>query len=95
MRQILITLALLAAFAGSPALASCLSQGEMREAVAAGQAIPAVNATRAAQGAYPGAEVTRVELCSAGGGLVYRITLLQRDGRVVQVDVDAGSGALR
>jgi uncharacterized membrane protein YkoI len=95
MRQILLTLALFAALTGSPAIANCLSQGEMREAVAAGQAISAVDATRAAQGAHAGAEVTRVDLCRAGGGLVYRITLLQRDGRVVQVNVDARSGALR
>ncbi|MCC5979477.1 MAG: PepSY domain-containing protein [Salinarimonas sp.] len=95
MRQTLLTLVILAAFAGSPALASCLSQGEMREAVAAGQAISAVDATRAAQQAYSGGEVTRVELCRAGGGLVYRITVLQRDGRVAQVNVDARSGALR
>ncbi len=94
MRQILLTLLILAAFAGSPVLASCLSQGEMREAVAAGQAISAVNATRAAQGAYPDAEVTRVELCRADGGLVYRITLLQRDGRVMQVNIDAVSGVM-
>lgn len=95
MRKILTLSLILASLAAGPAAASCLSQGEMREVVASGQVIPPVNATRAAQGAVPGGEVTRVELCRGGGGFIYQITVLQRDGRVVQVVVDGATGALR
>lgn len=95
MRTLLLLATLLIPLSAPLAQADCLSQGEMREVVASGSVIAPVSATRAAQAQSPGAEVTRVQLCRAGGGYVYEITLLQRDGRVVSVAVDAATGQLR
>lgn len=94
MRAILLLAMILVPLAAAPAQANCLSQGEMREIVASGAVISPVVATRAAQGAYPGAQVTSVDLCVAGG-YVYQLTLILRDGRVARVSVDGASGALR
>ncbi|MGL4438316.1 MAG: PepSY domain-containing protein [Bosea sp. (in: a-proteobacteria)] len=63
----------------------------MREAVFAGHAVPANAATRAAREASAG-DVVRVRLCHHEERLVYRITMLQRDGRVGHVTVDGSSG---
>ncbi|WP_372425759.1 PepSY domain-containing protein [Salinarimonas chemoclinalis] len=96
-RLALPLIALLLGLAAAPAPASaqaCLSPGETREAVAAGRVVPAVSAVRAAEGAVPGAQVTQVDLCPGGGGLVYRIAALGGDGRFVTVIVDAGSGGV-
>jgi uncharacterized membrane protein YkoI len=95
MRNLLLLATLLIPLSAPLAQADCLSQGEMREVVASGSVIAPVNATRAAQAQSPGAEVTRVLLCRQGGGYVYEITLLQRDGRVVSVAVDAATGQPR
>ncbi len=94
--RVLILIAFLLIPLGVPAAQeSCLSQGEMREVVASGAVVAPVAATRAAQAQSPGAEVTRVDLCRAGGGFVYSVTMLQRDGRVVRVTVDGSSGSVR
>ena len=70
---------------------SCLSGEQMRDAVVAGHAVPASAATRAARDASSG-EIVRVRLCHEQERLVYRVTLLQRDGRVDHVTVDGSSG---
>ena len=70
---------------------ACLSSEEMREAVFAGTAVPAATATRAARDASAG-DVVRVRLCHHEERLVYRVTLLQRDGRVGHVTIDGSSG---
>jgi uncharacterized membrane protein YkoI len=95
MRNFLLLVTLLIPLSAPVAQADCLSQGEMREVVASGAVVAPAGATRAAQAQSPGAEVTRVLLCRRGGGYVYEITLLQRDGRVVSVTVDGTSGQLR
>lgn len=95
MRNLLLLVTLLIPLSAPVAQANCLSQGEMREVVASSAVVAPAAATRAAQAQSPGAEVTRVQLCRAGGGYVYEITLLQRDGRVVSVTVDASSGQPR
>ncbi|TVR09705.1 MAG: hypothetical protein EA385_06150 [Salinarimonadaceae bacterium] len=94
MRVILLTAMILVPLASSPAQANCLSQGEMREVVASGAIVSPVSATRAAQSAHPGAQVTNVDLCDVGG-YIYQMTLLLRDGRVARVVVDGASGAVR
>ena len=68
-----------------------MSGEQMREAVGAGHAVPANAATRAARDASAG-DVLRVRLCHHHDRLVYRITMLQRDGRVGHVTVDGSSG---
>jgi hypothetical protein len=73
------------------AQSGCLSSEQMREAVITGLAIPANSATRAARDASAG-DVVRVRLCHHEERLVYRITMLQRDGRVGHVTIDGSSG---
>lgn len=88
-----VALVMLVGLGSAPAMAqsTCLSSEEMREAVFAGQAVPANTATRAAREASAG-DVVRVRLCHHAERLVYRVTLLQRDGRVGHVTVDGSSG---
>jgi uncharacterized membrane protein YkoI len=76
---------------GAATQSGCLSSEQMREAVFAGHAIPASTATRAAREASAG-DVVRVRLCHHDERLVYRITMLQRDGRVGHVTIDGSSG---
>jgi uncharacterized membrane protein YkoI len=74
-----------------PKLVGCLGESEIREEVAAKRVVPQVSALRAARGAL-GGEAVRARLCRHDGGLVYAITALKRDGRVVRVYVDAQTG---
>ncbi|GGH13967.1 hypothetical protein GCM10007036_12940 [Alsobacter metallidurans] len=74
-----------------PKLIGCLDQHEIREEVAAKRVVPQVVALRAARGAL-GGEAVRARLCRVDGGLVYAITALKRDGKVVRVYVDAQTG---
>ena len=75
---------------GLPAQAQgCLSQGEARQAVQSGQA---VSLSRLRAG-IPG-EVLSAQLCRAGGGLVYIVSVLGDGGQVKRMQVDAQSGAV-
>ena len=69
----------------------CLSEAEIREEVSAKRVVPQVTALRAARVAA-GGEAVRARLCRGEDGLVYAITALKRDGKVVRVLVDAASG---
>ncbi len=73
------------------AAGACLSSEQMREAIFAGHAVPATAATRAARDASAG-DVVRVRLCRENDSLIYRVTMLQRDGRVGHVTIDGSSG---
>lgn len=88
-----IAFAMLLSLGSAPAQAQsgCLSSEQMREAVFAGHAISAAAATRAAREASAG-EIVRVRLCHHDERLVYRVTMLQRDGRVGHVTIDGSSG---
>jgi uncharacterized membrane protein YkoI len=80
--------------AEAPASAkSCLSESEIREEVAAKRVIAQVAALRAARAAG-GGEVVRARLCRGEKGLVYAITSLKRDGKVLRIEVDAVTGRL-
>jgi hypothetical protein len=70
----------------------CLSPGDMREVVSANQVVAPVSAVRAARRVVPRADVVRARLCHGEVALVYVIMALRRDGRFVQVTVDASSG---
>lgn len=85
--------AALAQFSG-PALAACLSPAEARAVVASGQAGSLGPIVRTLK-QQAGVEVINGQLCTAGGGYVYRLTVLSQGGKVRQVTVDARSGRIR
>ncbi|WP_050996512.1 PepSY domain-containing protein [Chelatococcus sp. GW1] len=93
-RTIFAAIALLAGLASFEAAAqgACLSPDETRAAVAQGGVVAPQQAVSAARDAASGGEVVRAELCRQGGGYVYRISVLRRDGRVMRIVVDGGSG---
>lgn len=71
------------------AQAQCLSLQEQRAAVRSGQVV------RPGMVGQKLGEVLQVRLCRRGGSLVWEVTVLGRDGRVVEHLVDAGSGRVR
>lgn len=71
---------------------NCLSDADLREAVAEKRVIAPLMAIRAAREIMPRAEIQRASLCRHEQGLVYVLTALRRDGHFVQVTVDAQSG---
>ncbi|WP_407519700.1 PepSY domain-containing protein [Methylobacterium oryzisoli] len=76
----------------SQAAQTCLSPGDLREAVAEKRVVEPVAAIRAARTAVPRAEIVRANLCRRDEVLVYMLTALRRDGQFVHVMVDARSG---
>lgn len=78
-----------------PSESGCLSSGDATEAVAMHKVVPPAVALGHARGAVPDADVLRASLCRGQDALVYRITVLRRDGRLVRVTVDAPSGKVR
>ena len=95
-RHYLIALVVLAA--ARPAAAAdppaCLSQDQRRAAVAAHRAIPLARAVGDVRSRAAGAEVVGARMCYRGGQLVYLLTVLTRDGKVIRASVNAASGAL-
>jgi uncharacterized membrane protein YkoI len=93
---LLFTLALLAILS-LPAAAEeqprCLSRAEQRAAIAAGQAIPLATARKMLRQRMNG-ELVRARLCHESGRLIYRLTVLARDGKVRQVTIDATNGTV-
>src|SRR6516162_6755678 len=85
-------------FAAGPAAAAdpptCLSQDQRRAAVASHRAIPLARAVRDVRRRAAGAEVVGARLCYRGDDLVYVLTVLARDGKVVRASVNAASGVL-
>lgn len=71
---------------------ACLSDADLREAVAEKRVVPPFAAIRAARAAVSPAEIQRARLCRQNDGLVYLLTALRGDGHFVQVFVDAKSG---
>ncbi len=94
---LLLAAALLAAPgpASAEGEAGCLPPRQMQEALAEGGMVPPAHAVVAARRAVPGADVLRAALCRDGEAFVYRIMALRKDGRVVQVTIDAPSGRVR
>jgi uncharacterized membrane protein YkoI len=93
---LLITLGLLATLS-LPASAQeqprCLSRAEQRAAIAAGEAIPLATARQTLRQRMNG-ELVRARLCHESGRLIYRLTVLARDGKVRQVTIDATNGTV-
>jgi hypothetical protein len=71
----------------------CLSRAEQRAAIAAGEAIPLATARQMLRQRM-GGELVRARLCKESGRLIYRLTVLARDGKVRQVTVDATNGTV-
>ena len=70
---------------------SCLTPEERRAVIAARKAVPLGRAMRLAQ-ARIGGEVLKARLCRQDRGLVYVLTVLARNGRVMQARIDAADG---
>jgi uncharacterized membrane protein YkoI len=74
---------------------ACLTKAEQRAALSSGQTVTLAVAIRSARGSVRGRgsrEVVRARLCHQDKGLVYLLTMLTRDGKVVHTAVDATSG---
>ena len=86
-----------AAYAQSAAatLKNCLPPREMQEAVAAKGVVAPASAVMTARRQVPGADVVRANLCRNSDDLVYVISVLQKDGRIVQVTIEGSSGRVK
>jgi len=71
----------------------CLNAAETREEVKAHKLLEPFAALKFAA-AQRKAEALSAKLCHTGDEYVYEITLLHRDGRLVHVAMDAGTGKL-
>lgn len=74
---------------------SCLSYGDTAEIVASRRVIAPGAAVVAARHAVPDGDILRASLCGKSDALVYRLTAIRTDGRVVRVTVDAPSGKVQ
>ena len=82
-----LALALALSLPGMEAAAACLSDGQARQVVASGQAMPLSQAlARAGIGGKP----VSVALCEAGRGYVYQVTVREPNGDLRTVTVPAG-----
>ena len=91
---VLLTLAglvLFGATAGALAADRCLTPNEQKARTASHSVVPLSRAMRAVR---PRGEVVRARLCEQSGRLVYVLTVLARDGKVTQANIDAASGAI-
>ena len=71
----------------------CLTRAEQRAAITDGQAVPLAEARRMLRQRM-GGELVRARLCHDAGRLIYLLTVLTRDGKVMRVTVDATNGTL-
>ena len=72
---------------------ACLNQKERRAAIENGTAMRLAAALHALKGRLPGTLI-RARLCRRHDGLVYVLTVLAHDGKVVRLTVDALKGTL-
>src|ERR1700729_201151 len=72
---------------------ACLNAAETREMVKSRHLLEPFAALKAA-GAQRKAEALSAKLCRTGDDFIYEITLLLRDGRLVHVDMEAGTGKI-
>ena len=86
----------LSAFCLAAALAWPLAHADSdhdraRDAVRAGQVLPLKTVLERLEREHPG-QVLEVELERKDGRWIYEVKLLQRGGRLVKLEIDAGSG---
>jgi uncharacterized membrane protein YkoI len=79
--------------AAEPAHHACLNKAEQRAAVASHRAVSLGKAMASAR-RHRKVEVLRARLCHRGDGLVYELTLLAHNGKVIRATVDAANGEL-
>ncbi len=72
---------------------ACLNAAETRETVKSRRLLEPFAALKFAS-AQRRAEALSAKLCRTGEDFVYEITLLLRDGRLVHVDMEAGTGKI-
>ena len=72
---------------------ACLNAAETRETVRSRHLLEPFAALKFAS-AQRKAEALSAKLCRTGDDFVYEITLLHRDGRLVHVDMEAGTGKI-
>jgi uncharacterized membrane protein YkoI len=71
----------------------CLSRQEQRAKAVARSVVPLSKAVRTAR-SHASGDLLGAKLCERNGKLVYLLTLLGRDGKVVRATVDAGNGSV-
>jgi len=91
--MMLVLLAMLFLPAAAQEQLRCLSRAEQRAAIASGEAIPLATARQMLRQRM-GGELVRARLCHESGRLIYRLTVLARDGKVRQVSIDATNGTV-
>ncbi len=85
----------LMAFGAHAADADCLSAAERRTAIAENRAQPLASVTaRLHSNPNVKGELVGARLCREDDVLVYRLTVLERNGKVVRANVRAEDGAL-
>ncbi len=77
--------------AAAAAADSCLNPDQRRAAIQNRKAVPLGRALRTAKARHAG-DLLNARLCRQGKGLVYVLTVLARDGKVMHVRVDADNG---
>jgi uncharacterized membrane protein YkoI len=70
---------------------ACLTPDQRRAAIQNRKAVPLGRALRTAKARHAG-DLLNARLCRQGKGLVYVLTVLARDGKVMHVRVDADNG---
>ncbi len=95
----LLLVAAFLAWAGAEPAASaeaasitCLGRAAMEEAVASPDVVPPTRAVHEARAGLGNVELVRVRLCRNRTTLMYIVTFLRRDGKIVPVQIDAASG---
>lgn len=88
LHPIALTSLLAAAVLTVPAIASDKDHDRARDAVKAGQVMPLRAVLERLEREHPG-QVLDVELEDEHGQLVYEVKLLQSDGRLVKLELDA------
>lgn len=89
--QLATLLVWLAGVAQPPAWADS-DHDRARAAVQAGQVLPLKTVLERLEREHPG-QVLEVELEPEGGRWIYEVRLLQADGRLVKLELDASTGA--
>jgi hypothetical protein len=82
-----------ASHTADPAARICLNQKERRALIEKGSVLHLAAALRAAHPRAPGTLV-RARLCHRGEGFAYVLTVLDHDGKVTRVIVDAVKGTV-
>jgi uncharacterized membrane protein YkoI len=70
----------------------CLTEAEQRAAVASHRALPLAVVIKSVNRHHIKRDVVRVRLCRRGEHLVYVLTLLTPNGKVIRRTVDAANG---